>query len=85
MTSAKWTITFIVAWALVIIWAFSLTFGAVDDSPCHAGAPCARCLCMGDYYARLDDDEPDSENEKHPRNVCKNYCVFACCKCEQPA
>jgi len=67
--------------ALFTIFAASPT---LDESPCEAGAPCARCWCMGDYYARFDDDEPDSENSEHPRNVCKNFCIRSCCKCVEP-
>jgi len=70
---------------LILGTTLAVSMKPMDESPCEAGAPCARCLCMGDYYARLDDDEPDSENNKHPRNVCKNFCIRSCCKCEKPA
>jgi len=71
----------------VVFWygVLGLLFASpLDESPCEAGAPCAKCLCMGDYGARLDDDEPNSENSKYPRHVCKNFCVRACCKCTAP-
>ena len=71
--------------ALIMGTVLALMIPSLDISPCEAGAPCAKCLCLGDYGARLDDDEPNSENTKYPRHVCNNFCIRTCCKCTAPA